>query len=95
MSETLERIWAWEVDNDGWWDTDKPDWIEAPTEYIRADLAAAQTDAAVMQMRVGLEAACDLQNWIEENVPDEIIEQIPTSCWNKITNAVMAARLKH
>lgn len=36
-----DRIWAWEVDNDGWWDTDKPDWIEAPAEYIRADLTTS------------------------------------------------------
>lgn len=44
-----ERIWAWEIDNDGWWDTDKPEWVEASTEYIRADLAHEAITTAEME----------------------------------------------
>lgn len=42
IAEAPERIWAWEIDFDGWWDTEKPDWIETPVAYTRADLADAQ-----------------------------------------------------
>lgn len=42
IAEAPERIWAWEIDFDGWWDTEKPDWIETPVAYTRADLADAK-----------------------------------------------------
>ena len=43
-------------------------------------------------LRDGLEAACDVQNWIEDNVPDDLFERVPTEPWNRITEAVIIAR---
>lgn len=43
-------------------------------------------------LKQGLEAACELQNWLEDNLPDDIFDMIPVEIWNAITEAVMKAR---
>ena len=74
----------------GWWQ-----------DYLRAEIGRAndhwrtQMDALTAErdaLRDGLEAACDVQNWIEDNVPDDLFERVPTEPWNRITEAVIIAR---
>lgn len=43
-------------------------------------------------LKKGIEAACELQNWLEDNLPDEIFDKIPVEIWNTITYAVMQSR---
>lgn len=44
------------------------------------------------ELKKGLEAACELQNWLEDNLPDDIFDMIPEEMWNAITEAVMKSR---
>ena len=58
IAEAPERIWAWEIDFDGWWDTEKPDWIETPVAYTRADLADAQAQEIAELRRMLKSTVC-------------------------------------
>lgn len=40
----------------------------------------------------GIEAACDLQNFCEDVLPDNILDNLPSEKWGAITNAVTAVR---
>ena len=73
IAEAPERIWAWEIDFDGWWDTEKPDWIETPVAYTRADLADAQAQenaklrTLAREYRPSMDAEV-LRSWAEDVV---------------------------
>ena len=88
MTETPDRIWAWycmpEKQNDvmvgGWDEVPEP----KETEYIRADIADAATQAAVVR---ALEAAA----LMSENVAKPMTGKVATSIWEycRKTSSVM------
>jgi hypothetical protein len=49
-------------------------------------------DLSAAGIHEGLEAACELQNWLEVNLPDDIWEKIPVDMWNKISLGVQLSR---
>jgi hypothetical protein len=49
-------------------------------------------DLSAAYIHEGLEAACELQNLLEDILPDDIWEKIPTDMWNKISLAVQLSR---
>ena len=45
----------------------------------------SQTADRIEQLKDGLEAVAVLQVWLEDNLPDQVWEAIPTNLWNDVT----------
>lgn len=55
-------------------------------------LTTEDLEAQNEKMRIALEAANELQNWLEDNTDDDLWNRIPMEPWNRISYAVAEMR---